>query len=81
MRSRIKVMIDSSRIDTRRPLEPSYRILVPYKTYRYSYRYEAYLGYHYTDCLNRALEEANKVLSKPIAKYFRDILPINYITT
>ncbi|KAF3808137.1 hypothetical protein GCG54_00012718 [Colletotrichum gloeosporioides] len=44
-------------------------------------RCEAYLGYHYADCLDRALEEVNKVLSKLIAKYFRDILPINYITT
>ena len=54
---------------------------VPYKTCRCSCRCEAYLGYHYANCLDRALEEANKVPSKPIAKYFGDILPIDYITT
>lgn len=54
---------------------------VPYKTCGCGCGCEAHLGHHYADCLDRALEEANKVPGKPMAKYFGDIPPIDHITT
>lgn len=53
---------------------------VPYKPCWCGCGGEVHLGYHYADCLDRALEEANKVPGKPMAKYFRDIPPIDHIT-